>query len=138
MNMVVTTADGAVSLLVDEIGDVLDLEASAYERPPDNLDPTARELISGVYKMKDGLLLVLDTEKAVEVSHCRVSLNTQFDAQGSESATPGKRPFSSAPAVVAADLPEPVQAQSSTKKGGRKAAARKTNGAARGVEAAPE
>ena len=138
MNMVVTTADGAVSLLVDEIGDVLDLDASAYERPPDNLDPTARELISGVYKMKDGLLLVLDTEKAVEVSHCHVSVNTQFDAQPANAAAPGKRPFSSAPAVVAADLPEPVQAQSSTKKGSRKAAARKANGTARGVEAAPE
>ena len=27
MNMVVRTADGAVSLLVDEIGDVLDMDA---------------------------------------------------------------------------------------------------------------
>jgi purine-binding chemotaxis protein CheW len=30
MNMVVRTADGVVSLLVDEIGDVLDVEAAAY------------------------------------------------------------------------------------------------------------
>jgi hypothetical protein len=34
MNMVVRTADGAVSLLVDEIGDVLDMDAATYERPP--------------------------------------------------------------------------------------------------------
>ena len=68
MNMVVRTPGGAVSLLVDEIGDVLDMDASNFERPPDNLDPAARELIRGVYKLKDSLLLVLDTEIAVEVS----------------------------------------------------------------------
>ncbi|MFP5204403.1 MAG: chemotaxis protein CheW, partial [Acidobacteriota bacterium] len=32
-NMVVRTDDGAVSLLVDEIGDVLDVDAATYERP---------------------------------------------------------------------------------------------------------
>jgi purine-binding chemotaxis protein CheW len=67
MNIVVRTSDGAVSLLVDEIGDVLDMDAATYERPPDNLDPAARELIRRVYKLKDRLLLILDTEKAVEV-----------------------------------------------------------------------
>jgi purine-binding chemotaxis protein CheW len=68
MNIVVRTLDGAVSLLVDEIGDVLDMDAATYERPPQNLDPAAKELIRGVYKLKDSLLLVLDTEIAVEVS----------------------------------------------------------------------
>ena len=50
MNIVVRTGDGAVSLLVDEIGDVLDVDEAAYERAPENLDPPARELISGVYR----------------------------------------------------------------------------------------
>ena len=68
INMVVRTEDGAVSLLVDEIGDVLDVEASTYERPPENLDAAARELIRGVYKLKDRLLLILDTEKTVELA----------------------------------------------------------------------
>jgi purine-binding chemotaxis protein CheW len=66
MNMVVRTLDGAVSLLVDEIGDVLDLDNAEYERPPGNLGFAARELIRGVYRLKDQLLLILDTEKAVE------------------------------------------------------------------------
>ena len=47
MNMVVRTDDGAVSLLVDEIGDVLDMDAATYERPPENLDPAARESFAG-------------------------------------------------------------------------------------------
>jgi purine-binding chemotaxis protein CheW len=68
MNIVVRTADGAVSLLVDEIGDVLGMDASAYERPPDNLVPAARDLIRGVYKLKDRLLLVLDEERTVDLA----------------------------------------------------------------------
>ncbi len=69
MSMVVRAADGAVSLLVDEIGDVLEVDAECFERPPDNLDAVSRELIRGVYKLKDRLLLVLDTERTVDVGH---------------------------------------------------------------------
>lgn len=67
MNIVVRTADGAVSLLVDEIGDVLDMDSATYERPPQNLNPAAKELIRGVYKLKDRLLLVLDEERTVDL-----------------------------------------------------------------------
>jgi len=73
MNMVVRTDEGAVSLLVDEIGDVLDVEEAAYERPPENLDPAARELIRGVYKLKDRLLLVLDAERTVDLAVGKVA-----------------------------------------------------------------
>jgi purine-binding chemotaxis protein CheW len=68
MNMVVRTLDGAVSLLVDEIGDVLDMDAGSYERPPENLDAAAKELIRGVYKLEDRLLLVLDEERTVDLT----------------------------------------------------------------------
>jgi purine-binding chemotaxis protein CheW len=72
-NLVIRTDDGAVSLLVDEIGDVLDVDAATYEQPPENLDPAAREIIRGVYKLKDRLLLVLDTERAVDIAVARVT-----------------------------------------------------------------
>lgn len=68
MNIVIRTEDGAVSLLVDEIGDVLDVNPGDYERTPDNLDPIARQFITGVYKLKDRLLLVLDAEKTAELA----------------------------------------------------------------------
>jgi len=68
MNTVVRTDDGAVSLLVDEIGDVVEVDAEAFEAPPDNVDPAARELLRGVYKLKDRLLLILDTEKTVDLA----------------------------------------------------------------------
>ena len=72
-NVVIRTDDGAVSLLVDEIGDVLDVDAATYERPPENLDPAAREIIHGVYKLKDRLLLVLDTGRTVDLAVERVA-----------------------------------------------------------------
>jgi purine-binding chemotaxis protein CheW len=68
MNIVVRTQDGVVSLLVDEIGDVLDMDADTYERPPENLDPGAKEFIRGVYKLRNQLLLVLDEERTVDLA----------------------------------------------------------------------
>jgi purine-binding chemotaxis protein CheW len=65
INVVVCTDDGAVSLLVDEIGDVLEVDDEAFEPPPETLQGSARELVRGVYKLKDRLLLVLDTARAV-------------------------------------------------------------------------
>jgi purine-binding chemotaxis protein CheW len=73
MNMVIRTEDGAVSLLVDEIGDVLDMDSANYERPPENLNPEARDLIRGVYKLEDRLLLVLDAERTVDLAVGRAS-----------------------------------------------------------------
>lgn len=67
MNVVVRTDDGAVSFLVDEIGDVLDVDDAAFERPPETMTGPARDLIRGVYKLSDRLLLILDTEQAVNV-----------------------------------------------------------------------
>ncbi len=68
MNVVVRTDDGAVSLLVDEIGDVVEVHEDHYERPPETLKGVARELIQGVYKLKQRLLLILDTEKTVSLT----------------------------------------------------------------------
>lgn len=68
MNMVVRTEEGAASLLVDEIGDVLDVDPSSFEAVPVNVAPGQRELILGVCKLKDRLLLVLDAERTLELS----------------------------------------------------------------------
>jgi len=65
LNVVVQTDDGAVSLMVDEIGDVLEVPDDLFERPPETLKGTARKLIRGAYKLPDRLLLILDTERTV-------------------------------------------------------------------------
>ncbi len=66
MNVVVRTADGPMSLLVDEIGDVVEVAEEAFERPPETLDGVARELIRGAYKLEGQLLLHLDIETTVQ------------------------------------------------------------------------
>jgi purine-binding chemotaxis protein CheW len=68
VNVVVRTDDGAISLLVDEIGDVLEVQEESFERPPETLQGTARELICGAYKLKDRLLLILDVDCAVNLN----------------------------------------------------------------------
>jgi purine-binding chemotaxis protein CheW len=134
MNIVVRTPDGAVSLLVDEIGDVLEIEAANYERPPDNLDPAAKELISGVYKMKNSLLLVLDTEKAVEVNGSLTSLNSKLDTKASEAAANGRRTSPTASSAAADDQAEPTQSQSTAGKATKRVASKKNESAVRAAK----
>ncbi len=66
MNVVIRTADGAVSLLVDEIGDVVEVDDKSFERPPETLQGKVREVILGVHKLERHLMHVLDTDKACE------------------------------------------------------------------------
>lgn len=67
VNVVVQTDDGAVSLLVDEIGDVLEVTAEQFERPPATLQGAARDLIRGAYKLPDRLLVILDPDLVVSL-----------------------------------------------------------------------
>lgn len=60
MNMVIRSEDGAVSLLVDAIGDVLNLDDETLEPVPDNLPAEQKMSIAGVHKLADELLLVLN------------------------------------------------------------------------------
>jgi len=68
LSIVVRTEHGAVSLQVDEIGDVLELDGSTFELPPHNVDPHVRSRLAGVYKLKDRLLLVLDIRRTVDLN----------------------------------------------------------------------
>jgi purine-binding chemotaxis protein CheW len=67
MNVVARTDDGPVSLLVDEIGDVLEVSQDSYERTPENMTAQQKEMVEGVYKLEKRLLLVLNVDRALEV-----------------------------------------------------------------------
>jgi purine-binding chemotaxis protein CheW len=67
INVVVHTDNGAVSLIVDEIGDVVDVTVQPFERPPETLSGPARELVEGVYKLPGKLLLILNPDLAVSI-----------------------------------------------------------------------
>lgn len=68
MNVVVRSDDGAVSLLVDQIGDVVEVDADNFETPPDTLQGVARTLVQGAYKLDGRLLLFLDCVEAVQLA----------------------------------------------------------------------
>jgi purine-binding chemotaxis protein CheW len=68
INVVVRTEDGGVSLLVDEIGDVVEVTETTFEPPPATLRGSVRTMISGVHKLDNRLLHVLDTEKACQMA----------------------------------------------------------------------
>ncbi|MEM8734091.1 MAG: chemotaxis protein CheW [Planctomycetota bacterium] len=68
INVVIRTSDEPISLLVDEIGDVVKVDILDFEPPPETLSAAQRELIEGTYKLETRLLLVLDTEEVVQVS----------------------------------------------------------------------
>jgi purine-binding chemotaxis protein CheW len=67
MNVIVRTDDGIVSLLVDEIGDVINVDSDKFETPPETLRGPARKLVQGAYKLDGQLLLVLNTAEAALV-----------------------------------------------------------------------
>ncbi len=68
MNVVVRTGDGPVSLLVDDIGDVIEISENDYEATPQNMPAQQREMVEGVYKLEGRLLLVLNTERALHAA----------------------------------------------------------------------
>ena len=66
MNVVIRTDDGAVSLLVDEIGEVIELADQKLERPPETVPATIRELVTGIIMLEGRLLLLLDTARVMD------------------------------------------------------------------------
>ena len=82
MNVVVRTDEGAVSLLVDEIGDVVGVDAASFERPPENLDPGIRDLVRGIHKLKDRLLLVLDIGQTLNLGAGQAEAGQTDGARG--------------------------------------------------------
>jgi purine-binding chemotaxis protein CheW len=68
VSVVVRTLDGgAVSLVVDRVGDVVEPDPGSLESPPETLDPRVRALVDRVCKLDGELMLMLDTELAVAV-----------------------------------------------------------------------
>ena len=53
----------AYGLLVDRVGEVIDVVADGLERNPPNLDTRWCALSAGIRRLQDGLLLQLDTTK---------------------------------------------------------------------------
>jgi len=69
ITLILRAESGSVGLLVDAVGDVLNVSDDDFEAPPSTLRGQLRDVITGAYKLDRGLLLVLDTERIVEESN---------------------------------------------------------------------
>ncbi len=67
-HVVVRSGGEQVSLLVDRIGEVLEVGAELYEPPPVTMRHEVADLIVGTYKLTDELLLVVDVPRLVDVA----------------------------------------------------------------------
>jgi purine-binding chemotaxis protein CheW len=65
VNIVVRTEEGPVSMIVDQIGGVLEVDRASFELPPETLSGAGRDLIAGVYKVDGPLLHVLEVARVI-------------------------------------------------------------------------
>jgi purine-binding chemotaxis protein CheW len=63
MSVVIRGVESSVSLLVDSIGDVIEVSEDSFESPPSTMKLVQRNLIRGICKLPGRLLLVLTPER---------------------------------------------------------------------------
>jgi purine-binding chemotaxis protein CheW len=58
---IILQCDGfLIALLVDDVGPIISLDESSFELPPNNFSLVSRELVIGVHKLQDRLIIILD------------------------------------------------------------------------------
>jgi purine-binding chemotaxis protein CheW len=68
MNVVLHSREEIVSLLVDDIGDVIDAAGIPVNHVPTTLPDTLRAAVRGVLTLPDSVVLVLDADQAADVT----------------------------------------------------------------------
>ncbi len=66
MNVVVIGDGESFSLLVDEVGDVMNIPSEKIEAVPSTLDPTWKSVTVGVSQLEDRLLIILDVDAVLD------------------------------------------------------------------------
>lgn len=65
MSVVVSLDGEVVSIVVDSVGDVVDLNPSAIQPTPATVHPQIGELMIGVYRQPEGLVQILDAKRLI-------------------------------------------------------------------------
>ncbi len=60
-------------LLVDAVGEVMQLAAGGCEAKPANLDPRLARVAAGVYRLEGQLLIVLDVDRVLDIGGSAVA-----------------------------------------------------------------
>jgi purine-binding chemotaxis protein CheW len=61
--LVLENSCGCFGLLVDSVSEVITVSSADHEPNPSILDARRKALFAGAYKLKDGLLVMLDPER---------------------------------------------------------------------------
>ncbi len=67
MNVVCKGEGMLLSLLVDQIGDVIEVDDSNFETTPETITPSVGRFMQGVYKIPGSLLSIIEVKKIVDV-----------------------------------------------------------------------
>ncbi|MCJ8324392.1 MAG: chemotaxis protein CheW [Rhizobiales bacterium] len=60
-------------LIIDDVGEVLNLNMKEFEANPVNLDPKWAQVSAGVFRMEKQLLVILDVKKVLDVLHLQAA-----------------------------------------------------------------
>lgn len=56
-------------LIIDEVGEVLRLSQDSFEANPANLDPRWANVSSGIHRLENELLVILDVDLVLDITH---------------------------------------------------------------------
>lgn len=73
MSIVVEFAGELYSLLIDTVGEVLNLPADRYEPNPPTLDPRWREVSGGIYRLDGQLMVILEVDRVLDFSRAQAA-----------------------------------------------------------------
>jgi purine-binding chemotaxis protein CheW len=68
VNVIVNIGDGLSSLLVDRVGEIIEVDSKSFSDRPETLQGVARDLIRGAYKLENELMHVLDLERTLQLA----------------------------------------------------------------------
>jgi len=67
MNVVIRNGSESFSLLVDEVGDVINVSGDNMDSVPATLDQKWKSVTSGVFRLSDRLFIILDVEAILDI-----------------------------------------------------------------------
>jgi len=71
MSVVVEHGSDLYSLIIDSVGEVLSLPASAFESNPSTLDDVWRDVTDGIYQLEDKLMIKLNIDRLLNFDNAQ-------------------------------------------------------------------
>ncbi len=73
INLIVRSSTDTISLLVDRIGDMVEVDSTMFDPTPPTVPAGIRDLVSGTYKLPNQLLVVINPDTACNLTVAEAS-----------------------------------------------------------------